>query len=429
MQSIRTLYRIGLGPSSSHSMGPNRAAEIFRRRVEARTPARVVVELYGSLAATGRGHRTDKALSAGLAPLEAAVQWRPDEELPAHSNGMVFRAMDASGAEIESWRVYSIGGGMLADDAGPLPEDAAGEYPCRSLADVLEWCDAEEKPMWAYVERHDPPEVWQHLSRVWSVMRESLQRGLASDAEVLPGSLGLRRRARTMRDRANDSVGFLRYLHLLSSYALSVAEENAAGGLIVTAPTCGSAGVLPAVLYYFWKHAGAGEQDILRALATAGLVGAVVAERASISGAQVGCQGEIGTACSMGAAAAAQLNKATPLQIEYAAEMGMEHWLGLTCDPIDGLVQVPCIERNAFAAMRAAECAAYAVATDGEHLVTFDNVVDVMNQTGRDLQRKYRETATGGLAAIMESVLARRRAATKEQSSKPPKNDKTSYKK
>lgn len=390
-------------------MGPNRAAEMFRRRVEPRKPARVVVELYGSLAATGRGHQTDVALASGLAPLAPVVEWKPDEELPAHSNGMVFRALDAAGAEIDSWRVYSVGGGRLADDEGPLAQDAGGEYPCQGLADVLAWCRAEDKPMWAYVDHHDTRELWQHLGRVWTVMRESLQRGLACEDGVLPGWLGLRRRARAMRDKANDSVGFLRYLHLVSSYALSVAEENAAGGLIATAPTCGSAGVLPAVLYYFWKHGGSSEQDILHALATAGLVGAVVAERASISGAQVGCQGEIGTACSMGAAAAAQLLKATPLQIEYAAEMGMEHWLGLTCDPIGGLVQVPCIERNAFAAMRSAECAAYAVATDGEHLVTFDNVVDVMNQTGRDLQCKYRETATGGLAAIMEHSLADRR--------------------
>jgi len=300
-------------------MGPNRAAGIFRCRVEPLGAARVVVELYGSLAATGKGHQTDKALATGLAPLASSVKWRPEQELPAHSNGMVFRAFDGSDAELDSWQVYSIGGGRLADDTGLLAENGGGEYPCQGLADVLEWCRAEEKPMWAYVEAHDTPAVWQYLAEVWAVMKDALIRGLGPNLSVLPGSLGLQRRALGMRERANDSVGLLRYLHLLSSYALSVAEENAAGGRIVTAPTCGSAGVLPAVLYYFWKHAGVGDQDVVRALATAGLVGTVVAGRASISGAQVGCQGEIGTACSMGAAAAAQLLNASPLQIEYAA--------------------------------------------------------------------------------------------------------------
>jgi L-serine dehydratase len=385
-------------------MGPLRAAQRFALRIADKAARRVSVELYGSIAATGRGHQTDRAIQRGLDRLDVAIQWRDGDSL-SHPNGMIFRAFDEKDAEVDSWEVYSVGGGCLADKSGPLQRDDWESYPFDNLADVLAWSQANDRPMWACAEEHEGPEVWNFLAEVWNTMRESVERGLNSEMDVLPGSLKLRRRGRAMREQANNSVGFLRYMHLVSSYALSVAEENAAGELIVTAPTCGAAGVVPAVLYYFWKHAGAHEEDILHALATAGLVGSVVARNASISGAEVGCQGEIGTACAMASACAAQLLKGSLLQIEYAAEMGLEHWLGLTCDPVDGLVQVPCIERNGFAAMRAMECSAYAIATCGEHLVTFDQVVAVMNQTGRDLQSKYRETATGGLASIMAAVL------------------------
>ena len=404
MKSLRELYKIGMGPSSSHTMGPHGAAALFRRRIADRAAVRATAELYGSLAATGIGHLADKAIERGLSPLTVTFAWH-EHELPEHPNGMIFRAFDLAGREVDSWRVYSVGGGCLADDTGPIPTGNWPQYPCQGLQDVLAWCTTSARPIWAYVDRYDLPDVWPFLTEVWTTMRGAITRGLDSTMEVLPGSLHLRRRSKAMRARANESVGFLRDLHLLSSYALAVAEENAAGGTVVTAPTCGSAGVVPAVLYYFWHHLAVGDEALLQALATAGLVGATVAHRASISGALVGCQGEIGTACAMAAAAAAQLLKGSPAQIEYAAEMGMEHWLGLTCDPVAGLVQVPCIERNAFAAMRAVECAAYALATDGSHLVSFDNVVDVMKATGLDLQQKYRETATGGLAGLMKAVL------------------------
>lgn len=404
MNSIRHIYKIGVGPSSSHSMGPRRAAELFMRRLP-RQPARVSVELYGSLAATGKGHLTDGAIASALGTVEFAAVWKPDEELAAHPNGMVFFAYGSDGAEMDRWQVYSVGGGDLQDDTGPVGEQGLATYPAGSFGQIMDHCLAAGVPLWRYAQEHDVPAMWDHVAEVWQAMSASIHRGLSTSEQLLPGPLGLRRRAASMLTSANDHIGFVRDLNLLSAYALAVSEENAAGAVVVTAPTCGSAGVLPSVLYYSWKHNNTPQIEIHRALVTAGLCGAIVAKRASISGAQVGCQGEIGAACAMAAAAMAQIMGGTIRQIEYAAEMGMEHCLGLTCDPIGGLVQVPCIERNAFGAIRAVECAAYALATDGRHLVSFDDVLDVMSATGRDLQSKYRETAGGGLAAIRRDRL------------------------
>lgn len=397
------IYKIGMGPSSSHTMGPRKAAEQFAARVISKA-SRVEVHLYGSLAATGKGHLTDQAVIEGLAGLNTEILWHGEEFLPLHPNGMTFHAYDDADHLLDSWTVYSIGGGNLLPANGDSTP-AATQPSCPMAMDVLRQCREKKQTFWQYVEQQEGPQLWQRLEEVWDVMLQAVQHGLATDQPRLPGSLNLRRRAVGMLARANDNVGFIRDLNLVSSYALAVAEENAAGGMIVTAPTCGSAGVLPATLYYFHKHLGINRKKLLRALATAALFGTIVARHASISGAEVGCQGEIGTACAMASAAVAQLQGGSLQQIEYAAEMGMEHWLGLTCDPIDGLVQVPCIERNAFAAMRAMECAAYALATDGTHLVNFDNVVEVMYNTGKDLQCKYRETAAGGLAKIMHDQL------------------------
>jgi L-serine dehydratase len=274
-------------------------------------------------------------------------------------------------------------------------------YQFNSISEILAWCIENNKSFWQYCSSNETEDIWQHLPQVWLVMCDAVGRGLSSKQEYLPGSLRLKRKAPAMFSCAHERTGIGRDFNLLSAYALAVAEENAAGHKIVTAPTCGSSGVLPSVLYYFHKHNDVGTDQILRALVTAGLFGSSVAERASISGAQVGCQGEIGTASAMSAGAAAQLLGADCKRIEYAAEMALEHSLGLTCDPVNGLVQIPCIERNAFAAMRAIECATYAISTSGEHIVSFDDVVDAMNKTGRDLQAKYRETAAGGLAEIM----------------------------
>ncbi len=396
MESIQELYRIGYGPSSSHTMGPRRAAEIFLNRYP--DAPGFQVDLFGSLAATGRGHMTDVAIEQALAPREVEIIWRPDQELPLHPNGLRFQALDAQGVVAANWDVYSIGGGALLD---PEHEHlAAGKvYALENMKSILEYCSQSGKTFWEYVEECEGPEIWTFLSGIWDAMQASIERGLRAEG-VLPGSLGLARKANRMyRQITLTGKSFLSEGYL-PVYALAVAEENASGGIVVTAPTCGSCGVLPAVLRYVQEHTEAYPEEMLHALATAGLVGNIVKYNASISGAEVGCQGEIGTACAMAAAAATQLLGGTIRQIEYAAEMGLEHHLGLTCDPVDGLVQIPCIERNVFAAARGLSCARYACFTDGSHRVSFDEVVGVMKQTGHDLPPLYRETAEGGLATV-----------------------------
>jgi len=394
MDSLRALYRIGHGPSSSHTMAPRRAAEIFENRFpQARFFS---VTLYGSLAATGRGHLTDQAIIDAFGEIPTQIQWRPREVLPLYANGMEFQAFGAQGNSEGVWRVYSVGGGALADEKGPLEEMAAA-YPWRAMEEILRWTRDTGKTIWEYVEEAEGDTIWPYLETVWEVMKRAIARGLETEG-VLPGTLALPRKASSYFAKANNTGDVLGRLDLLFAYALATAEENASGGEIVTAPTCGSAGVLPAVLTLLQRSSQLPESKFLRALATAGCVGNLVKENASISGAEVGCQGEVGTACSMAAAAAAYLWGGTPSQIEYAAEMGLEHHLGLTCDPVAGLVQIPCIERNAMAAGQAVQCAAYALLSDGRHRVSFDQVVETMEQTGHDLQCGYRETARGGLA-------------------------------
>lgn len=392
MKSIREIYRIGYGPSSSHTMGPRKAAELFL----ARHPemARTEVTLYGSLAATGKGHLTDVAILQVLP--SANILWRADIEMPFHPNGMRFCAYDAADQLIDDWTVYSVGGGALAED-GKQTIELPDVYSMNTLTEILGYCERTGKNYWEYVEESEGPEIWDYLTEVWHVMREAVERGIDKEG-VLPGPLNLRRKAASYHVKAEGYMPTLRSKGLVFAYALAVSEENAAGGKIVTAPTCGSCGVLPAVLYHLYKSKGFSEARILRALATAGLVGNIVKQNASISGAEVGCQGEVGVACAMASAAAIQLFGGSPAQIEYAAEMGLEHHLGMTCDPVCGLVQIPCIERNAFAAARALDSNVYASFSDGIHRVSFDNVVEVMRQTGHDLPSLYRETAQGGLA-------------------------------
>ncbi|NLE29413.1 MAG: L-serine ammonia-lyase [Phycisphaerae bacterium] len=401
MKSIRYLYKIGKGPSSSHSMGPQRAAELFRRRLS-QTPRTIEVELYGSLAATGKGHLTDRAILETLSPLPVKILWLPEKTLPLHPNGMIFRGLNPSGEILDTWEVYSIGGGDLLDKEGPVAISTSyPEYEFNTAAEILRECEQKGISIPEMIRSRESADFYDFLEWIWKVMSDAVDAGLRSEEPFLPGGLRLARKAPMMYRAANENIDFVRNLNLVSSYALAVAEENASGGTIVTAPTCGSAGVLPGVLYYFHRHHRMPIKSILDGLIVAGVFGSIVASNASISGAMVGCQGEIGTACAMASAAAACLLGGTPMQIEYAAEMGLEHCLGLTCDPVAGLVQIPCIERNAFMAVRAVECAMYSLATRGEHLVSFDEVVEVMNQTGRDLQTKYRETATGGLAQII----------------------------
>jgi L-serine dehydratase len=395
MKSLKELFRIGVGPSSSHTMGPRRAAEIFFARQANASSFRLT--LFGSLAATGRGHLTDRAVLAVFPPGALTLVWKPDEVLPQHPNGMRFEAFDSDGRLLETWQVYSIGGGALSDE-GTLPQSPQ-VYPLTSMNAILARCKQSGESLWEYVEACEGPQIWEHMAEVWQVMQAAIQRGLQAEG-VLPGGLGLARKAWFFYRKASLSGAYFQRHGTLAAYALAVSEENASGGQIVTAPTCGSSGVLPAVLRYQQETLKCSDQAILRALATAGLIGNLAKHNASISGAAVGCQGEVGVACAMAAGAATQLMGGTVRQVEYAAEMALEHNLGLTCDPVAGLVQIPCIERNAFAAGQALNCADYVLFTDGSHRISYDEVVAVMRETGHALPSLYRETSTAGLASI-----------------------------
>ena len=311
---------------------------------------------------------------------------------------MTFRAFAASGAETDEWTVYSVGGGDIVEEGADRTQ---GEsiYPLTKIKDIQKYCEESGKSYWEYVEECEGPGIWEFLHDVWQVMKEAVERGIEAEG-VLPGGLGVRRKAVSYYVHAAGYNSSLKSRGLVYAYALAVSEENASGGRIVTAPTCGSCGIVPGVLYHLQTSKGFSEKRILRALATAGLFGNVVKFNASVSGAEVGCQGEVGVACAMAAAAASQLFGGTPAQIEYSAEMGLEHHLGLTCDPVCGLVQIPCIERNAYAAARALDANLYAAFSDGRHSVDFDRIVEVMKQTGHDIPSLYKETALGGLAAI-----------------------------
>ena len=402
MKSLTELYRIGLGPSSSHTMGPRFAAQAFRAQLPAMA-ARLRVTLYGSLAATGRGHLTERAVSAPFAPLPVDLVWVPERELPRHPNGLQFEALDDAGALLATRIVYSVGGGALWGEDGQ-PDGGEDVYPYASMDEILARGERDGVLLWELAGEHEGPAIWPVLEEVWETMRRAIARGLDAEGR-LPGELRVPRKASAYHARAQSLAGHFGQTALLFAYALAVSEENAAGGEVVTAPTCGACGVLPAVLYFLQQQSALSDEKISRALATAGMIGNLVKRNASISGAEVGCQGEVGTACAMAAGAAAQLLGGSLRQIEYAAEMGLEHHLGLTCDPIGGYVQIPCIERNAIAAVRAVDCAAYALLSDGTHIVSFDEVVRTMWETGRDLKASYRETAQGGLAKIHLSRL------------------------
>jgi L-serine dehydratase len=357
------------------------------------------VTLYGSLAATGQGHLTDRAILDILQPLAPTeIVWKPEIFLPFHPNGMTFKALNKDGKTVDEKTYYSVGGGDIVAE-GEKRQSAAQVYDMHTIGDILDWCDKTGRSFWEYVDICEGSDIWDYLKEVWNVMKAAVERGIEAEG-VLPGGLGVRRKAVSYFVHAAGYNGSLKSRGLVYAYALAVSEENASGGEIVTAPTCGSCGIVPAVLYHLHTSKDFSEQRILRALATAGLFGNVVKHNASVSGAEVGCQGEVGVACAMAAAAASQLFGGTPAQIEYSAEMGLEHHLGLTCDPVCGLVQIPCIERNAYAAARALDANLYAAISDGRHSVSFDRIVEVMKQTGHDLPSLYKETAQGGLAVI-----------------------------
>lgn len=362
------------------------------------------VTLYGSLAATGKGHLTDRAVLDACGARKCTIGWEPKENLPVHPNGIIVAMVDANGEHVDPWTYYSIGGGDIICIEHPIAEEDTEEvYGMTTMKDILDWCNANGRSFWEFVDEHEKntPGFWEHIELVWKTMQKAVERGIDEEG-ALPGPLNIRRKAGSYYIKADGYGDVQRARGLIFAYALAVSEENACGGTIVTAPTCGSCGVLPGVLYHLKKVYGFSDQRIIRALATAGIVGNIVKYNASISGAEVGCQGEVGVACAMAAAATAQLMGGSPSQIEYAAEMGLEHHLGLTCDPVCGLVQIPCIERNAYAAARAMDASIYSLYTDGRHRVSFDQVVKVMKETGKDLPSVYKETSEGGLAKHLD---------------------------
>lgn len=395
MKSLRELYKIGRGPSSSHTMGPYKAAQTYaERHPEAKS---FKVTLYGSLCATGKGHLTDQAVIDGLSTVgEVEIVWDP-KFLPFHPNGMTFSAVDSYGISYDDWTVYSVGGGALAEEEGEGNLEGEDVYKLNTMEEILQWCENTGKCYWEYVQECEGEGFWEYMQQIWDTMKAAVRHGIEHEG-ALPGPLHIRRKAASYAVRAKGFTDSLRSRGLVYAYALAVSEENAAGGTIVTAPTCGSCGVIPAVLYYLQETREFSDTRILHALATAGLFGNIAKHNASISGAEVGCQGEVGVACAMASAAITQLFGGTPAQIEYSAEMGLEHHLGMTCDPVCGLVQIPCIERNAFAASRALDSNVFAIYSDGKHSVSYDDVVRVMKQTGHDIPSLYKETAEGGLA-------------------------------
>lgn len=394
MKSLKELFRIGYGPSSSHTMGPRAAAEKYlSKHADAK---RFQVTLYGSLAATGKGHLTDWAILTVLGEERCDIVWRPEIVLPYHPNGMKFAIIDDNGRAQDEWIVYSVGGGALAEE-GISSLQTPDVYDLNHLDDIIKWCDQRGLSYWQYVEQCEESDIWDYLSEVWRAMCDAVGRGLETEG-VLPGGLNLRRKASHYYIKAKGYSSNLQTRGLVFAYALAVTEENASGGRIVTAPTCGSCGVVPAVLYHIQQSRQFSEKRILHALATAGLVGNIAKSLASISGAEAGCQAEVGVACAMAAAAANYIFGGSLQTTEYAAEMGLEHHFGMTCDPICGLVQIPCIERNAHAAARALDANIYATYAEGHHRISYDKAVQVMKKTGHDLPSLYRETSEGGLA-------------------------------
>ncbi|MGX1027970.1 L-serine ammonia-lyase [Streptomyces sp. SAI-097] len=446
--SVFDLFSIGIGPSSSHTVGPMRAARMFARRLRNEelldSVASVRAELYGSLGATGHGHGTPKAVLLGLegdSPRTVDVETADDrvetirtsgrlrllgeneiafsydddmvlhrrKALPYHANGMTLWACDAEGAEVLTKTYYSVGGGFVVDEDAVgadriVLDDTVLKYPFRTGDELLRLARETGLSISALMlenERawRDEDEIREGLLEIWRVMQACVERGMTREG-ILPGGLKVRRRAaNTARKLRSEGDPLALSMEWITLYAMAVNEENAAGGRVVTAPTNGAAGIIPAVLHYYMNFVpGADEEGVVRFLLAAGAIGMLFKENASISGAEVGCQGEVGSACSMAAGALAEVLGGTPEQVENAAEIGMEHNLGLTCDPVGGLVQIPCIERNGMAAVKAVTAARMAMRGDGSHKVSLDKVIKTMKETGADMSVKYKETARGGLA-------------------------------
>lgn len=400
MQSLRELYRIGRGPSSSHTMGPERAVLTIKEMYPDADYFKVTI--YGSLALTGLGHGTDRIIKETFSPKKCDIIFDTVSPCDFHPNTMDIEPFK-DGVSIDVRRIYSVGGGAILFDG---ETEAVGEYAkddvyvLNTYSEIAEYCSRNNIRIWEYVHMVEGDDIFTYLAKVWELMKNSIHEGLTTTG-ILPGGLNTQRRAQILfNQRHIDESAQTRENRLVCSYAFAVSEQNASGGTIVTAPTCGSCGVVPSVLKYMQETRGFTDDQIIKALATAGIVGNIIKKNASISGAECGCQAEIGSACSMASAALAELFEMGLGQIEYAAEVAMEHHLGLTCDPIDGLVQIPCIERNAVAAMRAINALSLANFLSDSRKISFDMVVKTMYDTGRDLLCGYRETSSGGLAKV-----------------------------
>ncbi|MDY2714239.1 MAG: L-serine ammonia-lyase, iron-sulfur-dependent, subunit alpha [Candidatus Borkfalkiaceae bacterium] len=397
MKSLRYLYKIGRGPSSSHTMGPEKACRIFLKRYPQADEYEAT--LLGSLSATGKGHLTDEVIRETFAPGKVTVIFGDtDESKLLHPNTLILKAK-SGGSVLGESEVYSVGGGEIVFK-GEKQNVAEEIYPHKTFDEIKEFCIENSLKLWQYAEIFEGGEIWNFLQNIWENMQNCVLRGLKTDG-VLSGGINTRRKAKILYDQyvLNEDAE-TRENRLLCAYAYAASEENASGGVVVTAPTCGSCGVLPAVFYYLKNKKDVPDKEILKGLATAGIIGNVVKTNASISGAECGCQAEVGVACAMASAAIAQIKGMSLDQIEYAAEIAVEHHLGLTCDPVCGLVQIPCIERNAVAALRALNEVTLASFLSDTRKITFDTAVKTMYETGRDLRTGYRETAKGGLAKL-----------------------------
>ena len=402
MESLRQLYKIGHGPSSSHTMGPETACKFILSNYP--NVHKIIVTLYGSLALTGKGHLTDKIILETLSEKETEIKFDFDQ-IHKHPNTMKFDLFDVSNNNIDSLIFYSVGGGTVELERENSPKKIVPEniYPFKNFTEIKQYCLENDMSLVDFVYKYETAEIKEHLLSVYRVMGDAVNRGLTKEGE-LPGGLKVLRKARQLFNSKDEfEGGDVKELRLVSSYAFAVSEENASGGLIVTAPTCGACGILPATLFYLKEKNKFNKHQIIDALAVAGVIGNVIKTNASISGAFAGCQSEVGSACSMAAAAAAYLYNCSIEEIEYAAEIALEHHLGLTCDPINGLVQIPCIERNAVAALRAIDAANLAKFLNGTRKISFDTVVQTMYETGKDLHHKYKETSIGGLAKHYKS--------------------------
>lgn len=396
MESLKELYKIGRGPSSSHTMGPEKACKYFKKHIP--EADRFEAILYGSISKTGVGHGTDKVIKVTFEPIPCDVIFNNDEiELP-HPNTMDLIAYK-DGAEIKRIRVLSVGGGKI-EIIGHKNVDPPKVYELATFSEISDYCKKNHIKLWQYVEEVEGIEIRDYLFKIWNQMKSSIHIGLDTEG-VLPGGLNVKRKAKKLYSHQHiDESAQTKENRVVSAFAFAVSEQNADGEVIVTAPTCGSAGVMPAVLYYQQMKRGYSDLEIVRALETGGIVGNLVKTNASISGSECGCQAEIGTACAMASAALGELFSLEIDKIEYAAEIAIEHHLGLTCDPICGLVQIPCIERNAVAAMRAINAVSLASFLSDSRKISVDEVIEVMRMTGKDIPGRYRETSEGGLATL-----------------------------